>query len=64
MFDISSVIYMHVTAPDHLCDGRQARDGTVIGGVLPITALEDEDGPPFEEPVVLLVPPVPLSVQS
>ena len=23
-----------------------------------VTALEDEDGPPFEEPVVLLVPPV------
>ena len=43
---------------DHLRDGREARDGTVVGRVLSVAALVDEDRPPLEEPVVLIVPPV------
>ena len=42
---------------DHLRDGWEAGDWAVVGGVLPVPALENEDCPPFEEPVVLLVPP-------
>ena len=40
----------------HLRNGWEAGDGAVVGGVLPVPTLEDEDGPSFEEPIVLLVP--------
>ena len=43
---------------DHLCDGREAGDSAVIRLVFSVSSLEDQDRPPFEEPVVLLVPPV------
>ena len=33
-----------------------ACDGAVVGGVFPVTALVDQHCPPFEEPIVLLVP--------
>ena len=40
----------------HLRDGGEAGDGAVVRRVLPVSALEDQDGASFEEPVVLLVP--------
>ena len=43
---------------DHLGNGWKTGDGAVICGVLPVTALEDQDGPSFEEPIVLLVPSI------
>ena len=42
----------------HLRDGGQAGDGSVVCWVLPVTALVDENGPPFQEPVVLILPVV------
>ena len=42
-----------------LRDGGEAGDGAVVGGILSVSALEDENSPSFEEPVVLLIPLVP-----
>ena len=40
----------------HLCDCLKAGDGTVVCLVLSVSSIEDEDRPPFEEQVVLLLP--------
>ena len=42
----------------HLRDRRETGDRAEVCWVFPVSALKDEDGAPFEEPVVLLVPPV------
>ena len=42
----------------HLRNGWETGDWPVVRGIFPVTTLEDQDRFPFEEPVVLLVPPV------
>ena len=43
---------------DHLCNRREAGDRAVIGGVFQVSTLVIQNRPPFEEPIVLLVPSV------
>ena len=40
----------------HLCDGGEAGDGAVIGGIFPVTTLVDEHCSSFKKPVVLRIP--------
>ena len=42
----------------HLRDSWKTCDGTIISRILSVTTLVDEDHPPFEEPIVLLVPSI------
>ena len=43
---------------DHLRDGWKACDWSVVRRIFSVSTLVDEDGPPFEEPVVRIVPPI------